>query len=209
MHAQATGDIMREAGYDEELIDKVCRNFCMCTLQVYSGRPDMLHCIFCILFSAPASAQLSVGNDDPTLACSERRNKEAIWDSIPLICDNRLNATPLLSQVERLIKKQRLKEPEGQAVEDALCLCFLEHQLPGKFCTRRSAFWEENFRGGMTEDMPENVHYCTLNPANHCPLSQLKPSWLYMKADIVSCTRMCLYPCKSQCEQIDGGQSSP
>ena len=51
--------------------------------------------------------------------------------------------------------------------------------------------------------------FCTLNPAIHCTLSQLTPSWLYMKADIVSCTRMCLYPCKSQCAQIDGGRSSP
>ncbi|KAF5832022.1 hypothetical protein DUNSADRAFT_12238 [Dunaliella salina] len=32
-------------------------------------------------------------------------------------------------KVEALIKKQLLKEPEGQVVEDALCLCFLEHQL--------------------------------------------------------------------------------
>lgn len=38
--------------------------------------------------------------------------------------------TILLPQVVRLIKKQRLKEPEGAMVEDALCLAFLEHQLP-------------------------------------------------------------------------------
>jgi len=41
-------------------------------------------------------------------------------------------------------------------------------------------FWGDgaDFQRGLTEEMPENVHFCTLNPAIYCPLSQLKPSWL-------------------------------
>ncbi len=38
----------------------------------------------------------------------------------------------LSMQVEALIKKQLLNDPEGQVVEDALCLCFLQYQLPGR-----------------------------------------------------------------------------
>lgn len=35
-------------------------------------------------------------------------------------------------QVESLIKKKLMKEPEGQVLEDALCLVFLERQLSGE-----------------------------------------------------------------------------
>ena len=62
---------------------------------------------------------------------------------------------------------------------------------------------------GLTEEMPENVPFLHSESSHSLPTQPTDTILALNDSRFVSCTRMCLYPCKSQCAQIDGGQSSP